>query len=423
MSKAEDRDFSVCMPYQQKSEFQQAWVRLLKSPRFVEQVTRLFPKLEVGAFVDDRREMASAEEFQQRVISRVVAELEEQTTDGLSVSGLENLARDQKYLILSNHRDIICDPAWVCYLFFLNQIPTPKICLGDNLLSHSVTIDLVKMNKGITVKRGLSPRELLRWSILLSESIEEQIRGEIDSVWIAQQEGRAKDGDDRTHPGVLKMLAMAGGGSTLENLKQLHLLPLAISYEFDPCDAMKAYELYVTHRDGHYKKVPGEDSQSMMTGIMGFKGRVHLGFGTDLYSAAFVQRDRLTDCNDGQKRKETLLYFCSKIDEQIHTQYRLWPSNFIALDLLEGSSHYSDEYTGVQKAFFVERMESQFQKLRATSPRPELRSEGGLSAQDLALVRNQLLSAYAMPVRNFLNTQQRNFKQSSGIDVSWLSAL
>ncbi len=403
MRNAENIDFSPCMPYQNKNEFREAWSRILGNPALIAQVKNLFPGLDLrtllseGANVSD--EMSSAEEFQRRIISRVMAQLVEQTTQGLSVSGLENLASNSKYVILSNHRDILCDPAWVAYLFFLNHRPTPKICLGDNLLCHPAIVDLVKMNKGVTVKRGLPPRELLSWSYLLSSVIAGQIREGTDSVWLAQREGRAKDGDDRTHSGVLKMLAMSGDGSLLENLDQLHILPLAISYEFDPCDAMKAYELFLRARDGVYKKKPREDAQSMMCGIVGYKGRVHLSFGVDLSPVPEAQKARLTAGSDGQNKKGILEYFCSQVDRQIHSNYRLWPSNFIALDLIQESSIYAPEYSSDQKAFFMERLEAQLEKLR-----DELPSDQELSAEDWSDVRMRVLDAYATPVRNFLSS-------------------
>jgi hypothetical protein len=397
MRSTEELSFDPCLPYQKPNEFQEAWCRLLKNPKLIEQVSRIFPNLDLKGLTRESRGLGSAEDFQRRVISRVVAELEEQTTDGLSVSGLENLSSDLKYVILSNHRDIICDPAWVAYIFFLNQLATPKICLGDNLLSHPVMVDLVKMNKGITVKRGLPPRDLLAWSGLLSSVIHGQVVEKMDSVWIAQREGRAKDGDDRTQSGVLKMLSLAGDGTLLENLEKLHILPLAISYEFDPCDSLKAYELFLTAREGHYSKVPGEDAQSMMNGILGFKGRVHLSFCADLSSILSDEMTRLS-----QNKKEILQYFCSQIDRQIHSQYRLWPSHWIAYDLLERAERFAENYSSVQKAFFTERLENQLDLLRTWSPRPELRSDGGMSSEDRAEVRRRILEAYAMPVKNYL---------------------
>ncbi len=401
MRNSEHFDFRSSLPYQNSSELNAAWSRLLANSKLMGQLARMFPKLELGAFLNEPQSMDSADEFQRRVISRIVAEIEAQTTDGLSVSGLENFLVGQKYVLFSNHRDIVCDPAWVSYVFFLNQIPTPQICLGDNLLTHPVIVDLVKMNKGVTVKRGLPPRDLLKWSGLLSEFIRRQIDQKIDSVWIAQREGRAKDGDDRTHPGVLKMLAMAGPGSMLDHLEALHLVPLAISYEYDPCDAMKAYELFVTARDGAYIKSAGEDALSMMNGITGYKGRVHVAFGASFSRVPLAVREWMSRGSEGQIKKEVLQYFCSQLDEQMHRLYRLWPSHYIAMDLVEAGSTYVHEYTASQKAFFLDRLEKQLDTLRASSPRPELRSSSGWKEDDLNEVRMRILEAYAMPVRNF----------------------
>ena len=414
----ETLSFDPCLPYQKSSEVEEAWARILANTQLIGKVSQIFRKLDLAAFGGPTEKMSSAEDFQSRVISRVVGELEEQTTDGLTVSGLENLSSDLRYVIVSNHRDIICDPAWVAYLFFLNHLPTPKICLGDNLLSNPVVVDLVKMNKGVTVKRGLPPRDLLKWSELLSSMIQGQIQEKIDSVWIAQREGRAKDGDDRTHPAVLKMLSMAGEGNLLENLEGLHLLPLAISYEFDPCDAMKGYEIYRAARDGAYAKAPGEDTQSMMAGILGFKGRVHLSFGTDLSLISPVERMRLSQGPDGQVKRESLQYFCSEIDRQIHSFYRLWPSNLVAFDALEGRPDDGEKYSSAQKAFFMDRLENQLDLLSKVSPRQELRSAGGLSAEERAEVKKRILEAYANPVRNYLKARAQTYSFLGSFDDS-----
>ena len=262
-------------PYDDE-EFRAAMKRVLASPLVAVIAKTYFPEIPVAEFISFAAQMRTIEEFQEKIIGPAIASMLKLTSGGQTISGPDGLSRYKRYTFISNHRDILLDSALFTRSVFLEGFGTPKICLGDNLLTDAWVVDLIKMNKGITVKRNLPPRELLRWSHVLSEAIRRQVLGGIDSVWIAQREGRAKDGNDHTHPGVIKMLTLTGEGSFLERAADVHLVPVAISYEYDPSDILKARELHITETEGSYHKAPGEDLRAMAEGISGFKGRIHI---------------------------------------------------------------------------------------------------------------------------------------------------
>jgi hypothetical protein len=379
---APESDLREIAPYTQ-AEYKDALERLLVSPVLSSLIKAYFPGVELSSFVKMAKGLATVDEFQARVIAPAIDSMLKQGSDGITLTGLEHITRERKYLYISNHRDIICDPALLTQRLCVNGYGTPKICLGDNLLTSPFVVDLIKMNKGVTVKRGLSPRELLRWSQALSEGIRRSIASGEDSVWIAQREGRTKDGDDQTQPGVLKMLAMAGEGLFIERISALHVVPVAVSYEYDPCDLFKARGLHCVATRGSYQKAPGEDHKSMLESIQGFKGRIQISLGTELVSE-IEEAARL------ESKKDQVARLSKAVDEQIHRAYRLWPSNYIAVDLLAGNAGHRQHYTDQQKEFFIQRMEKRLDGLEAEFS----------SAGDREGVRGFFLGAYAKPVSN-----------------------
>jgi hypothetical protein len=376
---AHEEDIQAIQSYPE-AEFRAALRRILSNPALPTLVKTYFPELEFSAFVKMAEKIRTVNEFQGKVIARAIESMLIRCSDGVSFSGIENFRPNRKYLYLSSHRDIILDPALLTQRLYAIGYGAPKVCLGDNLLSGDFVIDLIKMNKGVTVKRKLSPRELLRWSHALSELIGRSVRGGEDSVWIAHREGRTKDGRDQTQPGVLKMLAMSGQGSLTERLSTLHVIPVAISYEFDPCDVYKARELYLTETLGTYSKASGEDRQSMMESIVDFKGRIHVAIGREL-------DEELRHAERFETRKEQFNWLAASVDAQLRGLIRMWPSNSVAADLLDGGEHFRDHYTGEQKKIFVERME---RKLDSVASRSEAVLREG--------IRRKLLDAYAAPV-------------------------
>ncbi|MCK9534203.1 MAG: 1-acyl-sn-glycerol-3-phosphate acyltransferase [Pseudomonas sp.] len=252
--------------------------------------------------------------LQQRIASYVERSIT-QATDGISFSGIEHLHNGEPHLFLANHRDIVMDPAFVNYALFQAKHTTPRIAIGDNLLQRSFVSDLMRINKSFIVHRSLSNRrEKLAAFQLLSAYINHSILNDHESIWIAQAEGRAKDGDDRTESAILKMFHLSRKDEDfLAVINSLRLTPVAISYEYDPCDIAKARELYIRATTGEYKKQVGEDDASIAQGITGYKGRVHIHF-CPIISSGFADAKQLAHL----------------IDQQIWRDYRLFPVHYLA---------------------------------------------------------------------------------------------
>jgi hypothetical protein len=365
-------------PYEGRA-FHEGLGRLLDHPAVPGFVRRCFPTLEFAAFAERIRRLKDVDDFQTQFISKAVQALAGRSSTGWSLGGLERTLPGRRYLFISNHRDILCDPAVFCTLLCLRGRRTPKICLGDNLLSQPLIVDLVKVNKGVTVKRAGGRRDLFRASQVLSAYLQREIAEGVDSVWLAQREGRAKDGNDRTQVGILKMLALAGERTFVDSLAALAIVPLAVSYEYDPCDALKARELHLTDTQGFYQKAPGEDVTSMGLGLTGFKGGIHFEVGLELDRAALDRARALPT------RAEQADQIAGEIDRQIRANYRRWPSNYIACDLLDGRDDRRDHYSQAQREGFLTRLDLQLDSL-------------GLSGDARASVRHLMLEAYRRPV-------------------------
>lgn len=256
----------------------------------------------------------TTEDLQQRV-ARYVEYSIKNATDGLSFSGSEHLSASRAHLYLSNHRDIVMDPAYINIALFQIKLNTPRLAIGDNLLQRPFVSDLMRLNKSFIVQRSVTGRrEKMAAFTLLSRYINHSLKEEQQSIWIAQAEGRAKDGDDRTDTAILKMFHMAERDTDfIEIIQSLNLTPVAISYEYDPCDLAKANELYIRATTGSYTKQPGEDDASIVQGITGYKGHVHIHF-----------------CKPIDADFEDARQLAQAIDEQIWRNYRLFPINYLA---------------------------------------------------------------------------------------------
>jgi 1-acyl-sn-glycerol-3-phosphate acyltransferase len=304
---------------------------LLANPEFISSIASFgFPKLyrwfkplvcwlthkKLSAQLKDVNTVAAM----QSVIADYMDQMIERTAPKLTNSGLDKLSKDKSYLFVSNHRDIAMDPAFVNYMLFHAGFDTVRIAIGDNLLKRPFVTDLMRLNKSFIVMRSLKGRDLLKSSKLLSEYIHHCIETN-NNVWIAQREGRAKDGVDETDTALLKMLSMAKRADGFkESMGSLHIVPVSISYEFDPCDAMKADELYQKTELGSYKKDEQSDISSIVTGMIGFKGHVHVAFGNEI---------ELTS-DDAEEA-------AAMIDAQVLENYLLQPTNFHALYKLMSS--------------------------------------------------------------------------------------
>ena len=344
-----DKKFDVIRPYNDR-EVRKAAKRMAISPTTYMFEDFLFADKGHGYLTSLLMDIKGVEDFQTKVMTQIVDRTEELTSAGLTVSGIENFKKEDgsigKFLLISSHRDIVLDPAFVQVTLHKHGIPMTEIAAGDNLVDVPSVGDLIRSNRMITVKRSGSVKELYNSAALLSEYIREKMRNQACSIWLAQKQGRSKDGHDSTEQGVLKMLSMSGSGSFVDDFAELHIMPMAVSYEFETCGAMKAHELMVRKRDGHYKKRQGEDLVSMINGIQQYKGRIHLEFCKPLTIEELQEADKA-------EKNEKFRVLASIIDSHILPAFKLWPSNYIAADMLTHSNRYSDFYTRKEKEAFI----------------------------------------------------------------------
>ena len=324
-------------------------------------------------------------DFQKRFMKPVVKYIIRKHTDGCTFDDTavsHRAARsDKRFTFVSNHRDIVLDSAFLDVLLVEAGYPTTvEIGIGDNLLIYPWIKRLVRMNKAFTVRRGLSPKEMLRSSQLMSSYIHYAVTQKKENIWIAQREGRAKDSDDRTQDAVLKMLAMGG------DLSELNIVPLTISYEYDPCDYLKAQEFQQKRDNPSFKKSRQDDLDNMKTGIFGYKGRVH-------YHCAAPINTWIGELKDLPK-KEFFAAVAERMDQEIHRHYRLYPCNYIALDMLEGQSSNNSHYTEADRQRFEQYLSGQLAKI-------------SIPNKDDAFLRQCMLTMYANPLRNYLREKGR----------------
>ncbi len=292
------------------------------------------------------------------------------------------ISPEHNYTFMSNHRDIVLDSAILSKLLIDAGFKTTcEIAIGDNLLSLPWVKDLVRVNKSFIVKRSASFREMLTSSKTLSKYMHFAIQEKKENIWIAQREGRAKDSDDRTSESILKMMSMGGEGSIVERLTQLHIVPMTISYEYDPCDYLKAAEFQLKRDNPDWKKGPQDDIISMQTGIMGYKGHVH-------YHCSPCIDEYLQTLDPEMPKNELYATIVRHIDREIHRHYRLFPNNYIAHDLLTGTDEQTAHYQPADKVNFEHYLSEQLEKI--TVPQP-----------DIAFLRERILTMYANPLRNY----------------------
>ena len=381
------KEFDEIRPYEAE-EMKQAFTDLLNDRQFSLVLKGFAPWLPKGlrngllklAFVGVKTPL----DFQKRFMAPVVRWIIRKHTDGCTFddSGLAFCSKqNDRYTFVSNHRDIVLDSALLDVKLVEAGYPTTvEIGIGDNLLIYPWIKRLVRMNKAFTVRRGLSLRETLAASQLMSRYIHYAVTQKKENIWIAQREGRAKDSSDHTQDAVLKMLAMGG------NLSELNICPLTISYEFDPCDYLKAQEFQQKRDNPAFKKSRQDDLDNMKTGIFGYKGRVHYHCGAPI-NQWFSELE-------GLPRNEFFQQLSQRIDQEIHAGYRLYPCNYIALDQLEGTSTYACQYTQKDMDRFENYLTGQLAKLN-------------IPDKDEVFLRERMLTMYANPVRNYLKAKSK----------------
>jgi 1-acyl-sn-glycerol-3-phosphate acyltransferase len=311
-----------------------------------------FPDVADNVWKEQLRKTHSIRDFQCNFIYQAIQKVLQKSSEGLSTSGFEKLEKNTSYLFISNHRDIILDTSLLNSCLFDYGLVMTASAIGDNLVKRDFMNTLAKLNRNFLVQRGLSPRELLQSSKLMSEYIGQLLLRENRSVWIAQREGRTKDGNDATHSGVLKMLGMGSDEKELmQYFKKLKVVPVSISYEYDPTDALKMPQLMAEAKDEIYVKEKNEDFVNLLSGIIGQKKRIHIHVGNVLDK----ELDIIAAENDNTNKQVQAI--AQAIDNSILQSYKLWPTNYIAYDLLYKTNTYSNHYTENEKSLFERRLE------------------------------------------------------------------
>lgn len=373
-------DFDAIRPFEPE-ELPAAYDRLVANPQFRAVVGMLYPQVPFEALEKKMRACNTSMEFQLAFCYDFLEMLMAKASLGMDIN-VDAIDVSKRFTFVSNHRDIVLDSALLDKLLVDAGFKTTcEIAIGDNLLSLPWVKDLVRINKSFIVERSLQPREMLLASKRLSEYMHFVIQEKNDNVWIAQREGRAKDSDDRTQPAILKMMAMGGTGTPSERLQQLHIVPLSISYEFDPCDFLKAREFQLRRDNPEWKKGKNDDVVSMQTGIMGFKGHVH-------YHCAPCIDEYLQQLPADTPKTEFFDIVAAHIDSEIHRNYCLYPSNYIAADMLDGTSFAKEgKYTEADRQQFEAYLQGQLNKI-------------DLADKDIPFLRERMLTMYANPLRN-----------------------
>ena len=311
-----------------------------------------FPDVADEVWKEQLKRTHSIRDFQCNFIYQSARKILEKSSEGLTTSGFEHLEKNTPYLFISNHRDILLDTTLLNATLFEHGLVMTASAIGDNLVKKSFLKILAKLNRNFLVLRGLSPREMLQSSKLLSEYIKQLLLHENRSVWIAQREGRTKDGNDATNPGVLKMLGMASEEkNVMDYFKKIKIVPVSISYEYDPTDVLKMPQLMAEANNEIYIKEKNEDFQNILSGVLGQKKRIHIHIGKIIDT----EIDAIM-ANEENANKQVLA-LAQTIDDAILTNYKLWPTNFIAYDLLNKTNQYEHRYTENEKSLFERRLE------------------------------------------------------------------
>ena len=367
-------------------EVKEVMGRLFSQPMVSGLLNSMLPGVSEANFKAILSEVNTVLDFQDKIMAPIIERNVLPTFTELSVSGLENLDKNNSYLFISNHRDIVLDSALMNYFLHKSGFSTAEIAIGDNLLKDQWIEDLVRLNKSFIVKRGLDKYEILNASKKMSQYIKDTIQHRNQSVWIAQRAGRAKDGNDKTNPGLISMFGMSAEGDAIEHFTKLNIVPVSVSYEYDPCDGRKTNELYTELTGVDYVKSEKEDVESMKMGIILPKGKGHIHFGTVLN-----EEIKKLPSND---RKAIAAGISGLIDQQIHSNYKLWSSNLIANDLLlknESNAGYSLE----EKKNFLKRVDQTVGQLKG----------------DQEKLRQILLGMYQQPLLN-LQSKKGNLQSS-----------
>ena len=374
-------------PYEPE-ELPEVYERLIADEQFKAVVGKVFPQVPFEALAAKLKQCKTNLDFQIAFCYPFLKDLLSKASKGcdIDISAIDNTRR---YTFVSNHRDIVLDSALLDVMLIEADFKTTcEIAIGDNLLAAPWIENLVRVNKSFIVKRSAGIREMLVNSRTMAEYMHLVINDKHDNIWIAQREGRAKDSDDRTQESIVKMMAMGGEGTVTERLQQLHIVPVAISYEYDPCDWLKAQEFQLKRDVEGWKKTKADDVLSMQTGIMGYKGHIH-------YHCAPCIDDFLASLPEDTPKADIFRIIAEHIDKGIHANYRLYANTYIAIDMLEGGNRMAEHYTPEDKAKFEMYLAGQLDKIVIPN-------------KDEAFLKDCMLKMYANPAINKLRIKKRS---------------
>jgi hypothetical protein len=377
-------EFDDIRPYYD-DEVPAAINRLVEDPEFKRVVQFIFPDGNWEKFKERMQTFQTKYDFQHQMSKVEVYELVKKASDSIESAGFENVEKGKAYTYISNHRDIILDASLLCSILGNKGHDTTEIAIGDNLLLHPWIEDIVRLNKSFIVKRGVSIRQ--RWEVSehLSRYIHFAVQEKNESVWIAQREGRAKDSNDCTQESLLKMLAMGSDKDFLGSIEELNITPVSFSYEYDPCDYLKAKEFQQRRDNPDFKKSQRDDLINMETGLFGYKGIVHLQIGNPI-------NPQLSNWDHTLGKNELIAKIAELIDKEIFLNYRFYPCNYIAYDRLWGGNSLVENYTKEDMHVFETYLQKQLQKI-------------DLPDKDLPFLEEKILEMYAYPVKNQLSVK------------------
>jgi hypothetical protein len=382
-------EYKDIAPYDD-SEFVEKMEQLINDPGFKNAIQYVLPEADFDKLSQQLLSLKGKDEFQQTIMREILLRLEKATTSGVTNSVEDGVDLQKSRLFISNHRDIVLDASFLGLVMFRHNILAQEVALGDNLLIYPWIENLVRLNKGIIVKRNLRLTKALEAAKQLSGYLHYCINEKKESAWIAQREGRAKDSNDRTQESVLKMLALSGDRDNLvERLIELNLTPVAISYEFDPNDYLKATEFLARRRDPEFKKSQRDDLKSMETGLLKYKGQVHFSICKEINAD-------LEPLRNSTDKVEIIRRACALIDHAIHSSYKIYPVNYYALDTFDGTNRFADKYTDAQAEQYAQYFNNQLDKVQLPD----------VTAEEREFMLRAMLNMYANPLRNQLETSK-----------------
>ncbi|MDE6795560.1 MAG: acyltransferase [Muribaculaceae bacterium] len=382
----QDYNFSDIAPYDD-SVFHEKMEQLVKEPGFLHAVKYTMPPEDVPALIEELLKIRTKHDLQTQVMFPFLEMLAKTTTSGITLGGVKYLNPSVTYTFLTNHRDIVLDASFLNLAFLRRGFPTSEVAIGNNLLIYDWITDLVRLNKSFIVKRNTGLREGLEAAKKLSAYIHYCILEKHESVWIAQREGRAKDSSDHTQDSLVKMLSMAGQGSFMDRIKEINIMPVCISYEYDPNDYLKAREFLLKRRDPDFKKSQRDDLFSMETGLMQFKGTVHFQLTPRINS-------KIDEIGDFSDRNKAAKHVGCLIDQAIHRSYEIFDINYVAFDLLHETDRFARKYTEEKKEETIAYFNRQLDKVDLDNVTPEERD----------YMWQMMLTMYANPLRNKLRS-------------------